>query len=135
MSEISFVILILAFFLLVLFSAPLFWQMWRTAKNMALALESLNQCLPGILKNIEEITNNINSATNTLNKEMETLSLLGRKLRGILEFSEDVERILQTGVKRPLLETITFVRSLVKGIRVFLDVLQSKERHPAGGNK
>jgi uncharacterized protein YoxC len=135
MLEISFFILSLAFLLLVLFFAPLFRQMWRTAKNMAEALESLNQSLPGIQKNLEEITKNINSAANTLNTEMEILAHLGRKVRGILEFSEDVEQILQRGVKQPLLGTITIVRSLVKGVRVFFDVLQSKQGRPAGGSK
>jgi uncharacterized protein YoxC len=134
MLEISFVVLSLAFLLLVLFFAPVFWQIWRAAKNMTEALESLNQRLPGILKNLEDITKNINSATDTLNTEMETLSRLGRKLRGILEFSEDVEHILQAGVKRPLLKTITTIRSVVRGIRVFFDVLQSKQERPAGGN-
>jgi hypothetical protein len=127
MLEISFVILSLVFFLLVVFSAPLFWQMWRAAKNMAAALESLNQSLPSILKNMEEITANINNTTYMLNKEMEGISILGRKIREMLAFTEDMERILRGGIKLPLLETLKTARGVLRGLRVFFDVLHAKK--------
>ncbi|MDO9586029.1 MAG: hypothetical protein Q7I93_06055 [Syntrophales bacterium] len=127
MLEISFAILSVVFLLLIVFSIPLFRQMWRAAKNMAVALESLNQSLPGILKNMEEITANINSATYMLNKEMEGISALGRKIREMLAFAEDMERILRRGVKLPLLVTLKTARGVLKGLRVFFDVLHAKK--------
>ena len=127
MLEISFIILSVAFLLLVVFSIPLFRQIWRAAKNMAAALESLNQSLPGILKNMEEITANINSATFMLNKEMEGISALGRKIREVLVFTEVMERILWKGVKFPLLGTLKTVRGFLIGLRVFFDVLHAKK--------
>ena len=126
MLETSFVILSVVFFLLVIFSAPLFWQMWRAAKNMAVALELLNQSLPGILKNIEEITTNINSATYMLNKEMEGISILGQKIREMLAFTEDMEQIFRRSIKLPLLETLKTARGVLRGLRVFFDVLRAK---------
>jgi hypothetical protein len=126
MLETSFVILSVVFLLLVVISIPLFWQMWRAAKNMAMALEELNQSLPKILNNLEDITTNISSATYMLSKEAEGLSRLGSKIRGILELGEDVEQILRTGVKFPLLKAFQTVRGVLKGVRVFIDVLSSK---------
>ena len=128
MLETSFIILSLVFLLLVAFSFPLFWQMWRTAKNLAASLESLNQSLPNILKNLEEITTNVSSATYVLKKEVEGLSLLGDKIREITELGADVERILCAGVKRSLWETFKTARALLKGLHVFFDVLYSHER-------
>ena len=128
MLETSFIILSLVFLLLVAFSFPLFWQMWRTAKNLAASLESLNQSLPNILKNLEEITANVSDATYVLKKEVEGLSLLGDKIRKITELGADVERILCAGVKRSLWETFKTARALLKGLHVFFDVLYSHER-------
>ena len=125
MLETSFIILSLVFLLLVAFSFPLFWQMWRTAKNMAASLESLNQSLPNILKNLEEITTNVSSATYMLKKEVEGLSLLGDKIRKITELGTDVERMLCASVKNPLWETFKTARALLKGLHVFFDVLYS----------
>ena len=114
--------------LLVAFSIPLLWQMWRTAKNLAASLEFLNQSLPNVLKNLEEITANVSSATYVLKKEVEGLSLLGDKIRKITELGADVERILRAGVKRPLWEAFKTARALLKGLHVFFDVLYSHER-------
>lgn len=134
MLETSFFILSVVFLLLVGFFIPLFLQMWRASKNMATALESLNKSLPGILKNLEEITSNISRATSLLEKEMESLSLLGNKIRAITALCEDVERLLQLGVKRPVLEALRSARGLLKGVRVFFDVLYAK-REPHEGDR
>jgi hypothetical protein len=132
MLETSFLILSLVFLLLVGFSIPLFLQMWRATKNMATALESLNKGLPGILKNLEEITSNISRATSLLEKEMESLSLLGNKIRAIMAMGENVERILHLGVKRPVWEALRNARGLLKGVRAFFDVLQAKQEPHQG---
>ena len=132
MLETSFVILSAAFLLLVVFSIPLFWQMWRAAKNMAMTLAELNQSLPKILNNLEDISTNINNATYILSKEAESISLLGNKLRSILAFSGDVEQILRRGIKFPLWEAFKTVRNVLKGLRVFIDVLSSKSGDEGG---
>jgi predicted PurR-regulated permease PerM len=127
MWEISFVILSVVFLLLIVYSIPLFRQMWLAAKNMATLLDSLNQYLPSILKNIEEITTNINSTTYMLNKEVEGISALSRKIRNFLAFTENAERIFQGGAKLPLLATLKTARGFFKGLRVFFHVLRAKK--------
>ena len=54
--EISVVILSFVFLLIAVLSVPFLLQIWRTAKSMATTLQMLNESLPGILKNLEEIT-------------------------------------------------------------------------------
>ena len=133
MLETSFIILSVVFLVLVVFSAPLFWQMWRAAKNMATALETLNQSLPEILKNLEDISKNINSATIMINKEVEGLAILGGKIRSILEIGETAERILRWGIKPPLMQTYRTLRGVLKGVQVFFDVLSSRRQGSGGG--
>ena len=125
--EISFVILSVVFLLLIGFSIPVFLQIWRAAKNMAEALESLNQRLPGILKNIEEITANINSTYDMLHTEVEGFSAISRRIRDLLSFTEDAEQIFRQGVKLPILETLKTARGIVKGLSVFFHVLHAKD--------
>ena len=133
MLETSFIILSMVFLVLVVFSAPLFWQMWRAAKNMTTALETLNQSLPEILKNLEDISKNISSTTIMINKEVEGIAVLGSKIRAILEIGETVERILRRGIKPPLLETYKTLRGVLKGVQVFFDVLSSRRQGSGGG--
>ena len=135
MPETKSVILSVAFFFVLLFLILFLWQMWRTAKNMATALEALNKNLPEILVNLEEITANINSATDMIKHEAEEFTLLSRQLRAFLGRVSDVEEILRQSIRLPLVETLKTALGLLKGVQVFYKVLtlpdgarQSKER-------
>jgi hypothetical protein len=128
MLEPKAVIWSVAFFFVLLFLILFLWQMWRTAKNMATALEALNKDLPEILANMEEITANINSATYMIKHEAEEFVVLSRKVRAFLGLVTDVEQILLQGVKLPLAETLKTARGLLKGGRVFLNVFMLKDK-------
>ena len=100
---------------------------------MATALETLNQSLPEILKNLEDISKNINNATIMIHKEVEGLAVLGSKIRSILEITETAERILRWGIKPPLVEIYRTLRGVLKGVQVFFDVLSSRHGDSGGG--
>ena len=123
MPETKAVILSVAFFFVLLFLILFLWQMWRTAKNMATALEALNKNLPEILVNLEEITANINSATDMIKHEAEEFTLLSRRVRAFLGRVSDVEEILRQSIRLPLVETLKTALGLLKGVQVFYKVL------------
>lgn len=127
MLETKAVILSVALLLALVFLILALWQMWRTAKNMATALEALNKNLPEILANLEEITANINSATDMIRHEAEEFALLSRKARAFLGQVNDVEKILLQAVKLPLMEKLKTARGLLKGVSVFLNVIMRKD--------
>ena len=124
------VVLSVAVLLIVVFSIPFFLQLWRTAKSMSLTLQLLNQSLPGILKNVEEITANANRATTIVGREVEELSLTIRKLQGTLGLLVGVEEIVRRNLNLAFVQKVRTSMAVAKGIRVFLDQLLSK-RPPA----
>ena len=93
-----FVALSVACLTIAAFSIPFFLQLWRTAKSMALTLQLLNQNLPGILKNLEEITTNANRTTTIVTREVEDLSLTIRKLQGTLGLVGVEEIVRETSI-------------------------------------
>ena len=127
MLETKDVILSVAFFCSLLFLILFLWQMWRTAKNMATALEALNKNLPEILKNLQEITANIKTASDLIKHEAEEFTLLSRQVRTFLGRVYDLEEILLQGGRLPLVETFKKARGLWKGVRVFYEVLTMPE--------
>ncbi len=136
MLEASFLILSIVYLLLVLFAIPLVVQMWRAAKKMATALEELNESLPGILKNLEDITSNLGSTTDVINREMASFTLLGNKVRALLACSDAAERMLLNLLRTPLTETSRTVRAVIKGIGVFLHTYALlKSEDSAGSDK
>jgi uncharacterized membrane protein YdfJ with MMPL/SSD domain len=127
MLETKSVILSAALLLALVFLILALWQMWRTAKNMATALEEVNRTLPEILANMREITANINSATDMIRHEAEGFVVLSRKVRSFLGLVTDLEGIVLQGVRLPLVETLKTARGLLKGGRAFLNVFLHKD--------
>ncbi len=123
--EISVVILSIVFLLIAALSVPFLLQIWRTAKSIAATLHMLNESLPGILKNLEEITSNINKATNTVNEQIEGMSLVAKRIHGMFGIAMDLENIVRAGVGIPVFKTLRNAIAVVTGVKVFLRVLLS----------
>lgn len=123
--EISVVILSVVFLLIAALSIPALIQIRRTAKSITATLNLLNQSLPGILKNLDEITANINKATHTVNNQIESISLVVRRVQGVLELFLDFEQILRESLKLPFFKTIKTATAALKGVRVFFEVFRS----------
>ena len=120
--EISAVIVSLVFLLAAIFSIPFLLQLWRTAKSMAATMQMLNESLPGILKNLEEITTSINRATHAVNEQIEGLSLVARRIQGLLGIVSDIEDVLHVGARLPVFKTFRNVFAVLRGVKVFLKV-------------
>jgi uncharacterized protein YoxC len=127
--EIFLIALSVAVLLIAVFSIPFFLQLLRTVKSLDLTLHLLNQNLPGILKNLEEITTNANRATAIVTREVEDLSLTIRKLQGTLGLLVSIEEIVRRNIHLTFAHKVRTSMAVAKGARVFLDHLLS--RRPA----
>lgn len=123
--EVSVVVLSVVFLLIVVLSVPFMLQIWRTAQNISITLHMLNESLPGILKNLEEITTNINKATRTVNEQVEGLSHIAKRVQGILGIVMDIENVVRAGVGIPVFKTLRNAVAIVTGVKVFLKVFLS----------
>ena len=127
--EIALVILIIILILLVIFCIPILLQIWRTSKDLAMTLQTLNQSLPAILKNMEEITTNINNSTAAVNRRIQNFSNTADRSQLIInDIIDNIQCFAPIAMKLPILQTIKNVVAVVKGIRVFIEVLLNKER-------
>jgi uncharacterized protein YoxC len=126
--EIFLMIFGIAILLLVAFCIPILLQIGRTAKDLTVTLETLNQSLPAILKNLEDITTNINSSTSAVNREVQNFThTVDRFNLVISDIVDDVQHIAPLAMKLPIMQKIKNVVAIVKGIRVFVDVFLAKE--------
>ena len=127
--EIALVILIIILILLVIFCIPILIQIWRTSKDLTMTLQTLNQSLPAILKNLEEITTNINNSTDAVNRRIQNFSNTADRSQLIInDIIDNIQCFAPIAIKLPILQTIKNVVAVVKGIRVFIEVLLNKER-------
>jgi uncharacterized protein YoxC len=126
--EIGVFIISIVFLLLVVFSIPFLLQIWRSAKGITATLHMVNENLPGIHKNLEEISTNINKATYTVNEQIEGLALVTRRIQGLLNVVLEIDNIFRAGVRLPVLKTFRNVLAVATGVKVFLKVfLSSRE--------
>jgi uncharacterized protein YoxC len=126
MTDTILILLGITFLVLVGFSIPFFLQLWRVAKDLGLTLKTLNQNLPGIMKNLEEITAKVNLTTTTVHRRVEDLSLTLQKIQGTLNLLVAAEEILRSGIHHSFVRKVRTSAAIAKGIRVFLDHVVSK---------
>lgn len=123
--ETSVAILSIVFLLIAVLLVPVLLQIWRTAKGITTTLNMLNESLPGILRNMEEITTNLNKTTRTVNEQIDGLSLVAGRIQGILSNVTDVEKILSAGIRLPVFKTMRNAVAVLTGLKVFFKVFLS----------
>ena len=126
--EIGLVILVIILILLVIFCIPILLQIWRILKDVRMTLETLNQSLPAILKNMEEITTNVNSSTAILDQRIKNSSNTTDQSHPIIrDIIDNILCFAPISMKLPILQTIKNAVAVVKGIRVFANILVNKK--------
>ena len=121
--DIILIILSVASMAFVLFAGlciPSLLQILRTAKSMEMTLQIFNNNLPGIMKNLEEITNSINRTSFIVCRQVEDLSLTVSKIQGTLRLVVGMEEILRRSFYLPFAEKVRTGTAIAKGVRVFL---------------
>ncbi|PKN53095.1 MAG: hypothetical protein CVU55_03910 [Deltaproteobacteria bacterium HGW-Deltaproteobacteria-13] len=127
--EIALSILVSILIVLVIFCIPILLQIWRTAKDVSVTVQTLNQSLPLILKNLEEITANVNSSTTVINQKIQNFTNSSNRSRLLIsDILNNIQYLAPIALKLPIFQIIGKVIAIAKGIRVFTDVLLTKEK-------
>ena len=127
--EISLLIFGVALLLLVLFCIPILLKLWRAASDVTVTLQVLNERLPAILKNMEEISTNINDSMTAINGEVQKCAATVDRFHAVMsEVVSGIELISPLALKSPLFRKMTELVAIIKGVRVFLNVLTGKRK-------
>lgn len=122
--EIGLILLGAALLLLVLFCIPILLKVWRAANDVTLTLQNLNERLPGILKNLEEISANINHSTTAINDQVQKYSFTAQRFNQVMNgLAGGVEALSPLAMRTPMIRKLIDAVALVKGARVFWHVL------------
>jgi hypothetical protein len=80
------------------------------------------------LRNLEEITTNINSTTNAVNREVQIFSNNVCRFQSVIkDVVDDIQHIVPAAMKLPAFQTVKKIIAVIKGVRVFIDVLLARE--------
>jgi hypothetical protein len=131
--EIILILLSVVFLLFAGFSIPFLLQIWRTARGMAETLQHLNQALPVIMKNLEEITTNINRTMTTVHREVAEISMTLRRVQAIVGIFLGVGEVLRHRMSFPFSRTFRTSLAVARGVRVFIDCLVGRSPEERGG--
>ena len=127
--QIALFILVVILIVLVLFCIPLLLQIWRVSKDFSQTVQTLNQSLPLILKNMEEITNNVNSSSSMIDKKIQNFSgPAGGSGLLLNSLFNNIQYIAPLALKLPIFRILRNVMAVATGLRVFVEVLLNKEK-------
>jgi uncharacterized protein YoxC len=129
MLEIGLIILVIILVLLIIFCIPILLQIWRVSKDLTITLQTMNQSLPVILKNMEEITANVNNSTSLINKRIQNSSDTTNRSRLIInDVIDNIQYFAPLAMRLPVFSSFKNIIAIVKGISVFMDVLLKKQK-------
>ena len=117
------VLLGLGVLVLVGIAIPCLLQILQTVKEMTLTVRTLNERLPAIMKNLEEVTTEVSRTTAAVHNQFEDLSLVISKVKGALLVIVGLEEIIRRRVRLPFVPTLGTALAVSKGVRVFLSHL------------
>lgn len=125
--EIGLIIFGVALLLLVIFCIPILLKLWRAASDITVTLQALNQRLPLILKNMEEISSNINQSTTAINEQVQKYAETSRRLHSVMNTVVGGLGLLSPlAIRSQSFMKMTQAIAVVKGMRAFLNVLRGK---------
>ena len=133
MTDNILIILSVAFLLFAGLCVPFLIQILRTAREMAMTLQLLNQRLPLIMKNLEEITTNINRTSTTVHRQVAEISLTLNRIQGIVGIFLGLEEVLRRRMSFPFARTFRTSMAVGRGVRVFIDYLTGGSSEGKGG--
>ena len=127
--ETSLVILVAILILLIISCVPILLQMWRILKDVKVALETFNQSLPAIMKNLEEIAANVNASSALINKQIHNFNNSSNVSQLLTsDIFSNLQYVVPMVMKLPVFRMIRTGMAVAKGLRVFVEVLLNKER-------
>lgn len=127
--EIGLIILGIALLLLVLFCIPILLKLWRAVSDVTVTLQALNERLPAILKNMEEISTNINHSTTAINGEVQKCVATAQRVHTVVrEVVSGIELISPFALRSSLFRKMRWLIPIAKGVGVFVNVLTGKQR-------
>jgi uncharacterized protein YoxC len=127
--EIGLMILGIVLILLVISYIFILLKILRTSKEITITLQTLNQSLPVILKNLEEITTNINNSSAAVNRRIQNFSNTADRSQLVMnDIIDNIQCFAPIAMKLPIFQTMRNVAAVIKGLRVFIDVLLNKEK-------
>jgi len=127
--EIGLIILAIALLLLVLFCIPVLLKLQRVTSELTVTVQTLNERLPTILKNMEEISTNINHSTTAINGEVQRFAFIAQRLHTVVnEVVGGIEAVSPLALKHQFFRKAAWIIPVIKGGSVFLTVLNGKQR-------
>lgn len=128
--EIALFVLVIILIIMVIFCIPILLQIWRVSKDFSITLQTLNQSLPLILKNMEDITTHVNSSTDVINKKIQNFANASNK-SGLLinDILNNIQYFAPLALKLPIFRIIRNIVAVAKGMRVFVEVLFNKAKN------
>lgn len=124
--EIGVLICSIALLLLAIFAVPAILQIRRTAKNAEITFKTVNQNLPGILTNLDEITTNLTATSQSIHQNIDGLKEVVHKFHLVADDVVQFERVVREEIEEPILNTIGTFTGIVKGVNAFLEVWRKK---------
>ncbi len=124
--EICIVVIAISFLFFTFFSILYLLQLRRTAKNIEIVLNTLNQSLPGVVAKIDSIAGALSDTARIVRNRTESLSLSIEKIQDMVIDVTDFEKNIRSKIESPIIQTVGTYSAFLSGVRAFLSAFFSR---------
>jgi len=78
-----------------------------------------------VFENLEVITDKVKNVTQSVDEQVEAVRHSISSMKEVADNVVEFERRIQERIEEPVLETVSFLAALVKGVRTFLERVRS----------
>ncbi len=130
------VVAIVFLILVAAFLIPCLLHILRAARGMTQTLQTVNQSLPVIMRDLEGMSTHLGRTAVTVHRQVEELSATIRAIQGTLGLIVGLEEVVRRRIPLPFLQILRTAMAVAKGVRVFAARLADESdgrRNPGDG--
>ncbi len=129
---------IVVLILVAAFLIPCLLNILRAARGMTQTLQTLNQSLPVIMRDVEAMAAHLGRTSVTVHRQVEELSATIRAIQGTVGLIVGLEEVVRRRIPVPFLQILRTALAVSKGVRVFAARLAGESegrRNPGDGTR
>ncbi len=123
--ELCVLLFTLAFLLFTFFSVLYLMQLRRTAKNLEIVLNTLNEGLPVIMSKVSSIAGDLSEAAHLIHAQVQSLSQAVQKVDEMVDDVVAFEKSIRRDLEAPIRQTLGTYRAVTRGVQAFVSALLS----------
>ena len=119
-------LLVIALIVLIAYVIPMMIQLRRSLQKLGDMAENLDNHLPKIMENVENISTDLTTILASSRGHVDTIGVAANQLKDMVTDISSMEKRVRTQVEKPLVQSIATVAAVARAAQAFISVYNGR---------